>query len=106
MKPPPRVLEEEEPPGVPEEESPGVEEEERCSGPPTSSPSHPMKPTPCARGRSGAAATGAYHLVVRGRRSGAAAAGASHLVARGRSKSPIAVSGLPLHELRMLANYG
>jgi hypothetical protein len=50
MKPPPRVLEEEEPPGVPEEESPGVEEEERCSGPPTSSPSHSMKPTPCARG--------------------------------------------------------
>jgi hypothetical protein len=59
MKPPPCVLkEEEEPPGVlEEEESPGVPEEEkspdveeeRCSGPPTSPPSHPMKPPPSMR---------------------------------------------------------
>jgi hypothetical protein len=47
---PPGVLEEEESPGVPEEEkSPDVEEEERCSGPPTSPPSHPMKPPPSMR---------------------------------------------------------
>jgi hypothetical protein len=40
--------------------------------------------------RSGVAAPGTYHLVVRGRRSGAA---------RGRSKPPVVVSGLPLHDL-------
>jgi hypothetical protein len=39
----------------------------------------------------------ASHLVERGMRSG---------VARGRSKSPIAISDLPLHELRVLANHG
>jgi hypothetical protein len=46
MKPLPSVLEEEEEsPGVlEEEESPGVEEQERCSGPPTSPLSRPMKP--------------------------------------------------------------
>jgi hypothetical protein len=42
MKSPPWVSSSEEPLGVPEEESPGVEE--RCSGPPISPPSHPMKP--------------------------------------------------------------
>jgi hypothetical protein len=52
--------------------------------------------------------TRASHLLhTRERRGGAVAAGASHLMAcrrrsgaaRGRSKSPVAVSGLPLHEL-------
>jgi hypothetical protein len=47
--------------------------------------------------RSGAAVAGASHLVTRGRRSGAAL---------GRSKPPVAVLGLPLYKLRMLANYG
>jgi hypothetical protein len=51
-------------------------------------------------------ATGASHLVAQERRSGVAVIGASHLIARGRRKSPIAVSGLPLHELRMLVNHG
>jgi hypothetical protein len=38
---------------------------------------------------------------------GAAMARASHiLLARGRSEPPVAVSGLPLYELRMLANHG
>jgi hypothetical protein len=50
MKPPPRVSEEEEPLGVlEEEESRGIDEEERCNRPPTSPPSHPMKPPPGAR---------------------------------------------------------
>jgi hypothetical protein len=39
----------------------------------------------------------ASHLLARGRRSGAA---------QGRSEPPVAISGLPLHELRMLANHG
>jgi hypothetical protein len=69
-----------------------------------------------ARGRrSGAAAARASHLLhTCGRRSGAAAARASHLMvqgrrrgaAQGRSKPPVAVSGLPLRELRMLAKHG
>jgi hypothetical protein len=49
------------------------------------------------RGRSGAMTAEASHLVEREMRSG---------VARGRSKSPIVVSGLPLRELRVLANHG
>jgi hypothetical protein len=48
------------------------------------------------RKRSGAAVVGASHLVVRGSRSSAT---------QGRSKPPIAVLGLPLRELRVLANY-
>jgi hypothetical protein len=49
MKPPPRVLEEEEDlAGVPKE-SLGVKGEERCGGPPTSLLSHPMKHPPSAR---------------------------------------------------------
>jgi hypothetical protein len=65
--------------------------------------------------RSSAVVARASHLLhTWGRRSGAMTAGASHLVAwgrrsdaaRGRSKSPVAVSGLPLHELRVLANHG
>jgi hypothetical protein len=38
----------------------------------------------------------ASHLVTQGRRSGAA---------QGRSKSPVAILGLPLHELRVFANH-
>jgi hypothetical protein len=56
----------------------------------------------------------ASHLLARGRRCGVATARASHLlmqgrrngVAQGRSEPPVVVSGLPPHELRMLANYG
>jgi hypothetical protein len=120
---PPHVLEEEEASGVLEEEetSVGVEEEP----PPTSLLSRPSQ-------RSGAAVAGAFHLLhvqgrrsgavaarashllhTLGRRSGAAATGASHLIAwgrrsgeaRGRSKPPIAVLGLPLYELWVLANH-
>jgi hypothetical protein len=49
----------------------------------------------------------------RGSRSDVAAATASHLLtggrsgaARGRSEPPVAVSGQPLHKLRMFANHG
>jgi hypothetical protein len=57
---------------------------------------------------------GTSHLLhTRGRRSGAVVARASHLMARGRrsgasrgrSKPLIVVSGLPLRELRVLANH-
>jgi hypothetical protein len=56
-------------------------------------------PTSCIREEGGAVwvATGASHLLARGRRSSAA---------RGRSEPPIAVLGPPLRELRMLANHG
>jgi hypothetical protein len=72
-----------------EEEASGMSEEEE-ELPPTSPPSRP------SRRRSGVAVARAFHLVTRGRRSGAA---------RGRSKPPIAVLGMPLHELRALANH-
>jgi hypothetical protein len=42
MKPHPYVSEEKEKP-------PGIEEEERCDGPPTSTPSRPIKPPPGTR---------------------------------------------------------
>jgi hypothetical protein len=63
MKPPPRMSEEEEPPGVPEEESPSVEEEEWYDRPPTSPLSRPMKPPPSTRGEEGAVAVRASHLL-------------------------------------------
>jgi hypothetical protein len=94
--------------------SPGIEEEERCGGPPTSPPSRLMKPPPSAREEERPVAVRPSHLLhTRGRRSGVVVAGASHLLARGRrsgvtqgrSEPPIAVSGVLLHELRMLANH-
>jgi hypothetical protein len=55
--------------------------------------------------RSGAATAGASHLLHMRGRSGVATAGAFYLVARGRSKPSIAVSDLPLCELKVLANH-
>jgi hypothetical protein len=86
-----------------------------CGEPPTSPPRVVRWKLLLVRERrSGAAAARTSHLLhTRGRRSDVAAAGASHLLAwgrrrsaaRGRSEPPVALSGLPLHELRMLANH-
>jgi hypothetical protein len=69
----------------------GVSEEEPA---PTSPPSHLSRRR--EEERCGAVAAGSSHLLARGRRSGAA---------QGRSKPLVAVSGLPLRKLRMLANH-
>jgi hypothetical protein len=105
------VSEEEEAPGMSEEEEPPVDIDEEEEPPPTSPQSRLSRrreEKQCGDGctshllhtrgrRSGAMMTGASHLMERGMRSG---------VARGRSKSPIAISDLSLHELRVLANHG
>jgi hypothetical protein len=90
--------EEEEAPSVSEEEAPSVSEEEPPVGIERRS-RHPHLHRVIRVGgerRSGAVAVGASHLHTRGRRSGAV---------QGRSKPLVAISGLPLRELRVLVNH-
>jgi hypothetical protein len=106
--------EEEEPLGMSEEEEEppvGVEEEKEL--PPTSPSNHLMKPPPDVREEEWCGGSWSFPPPAYTReeeRCGSSWSFPPHgarrsSVTRGRSKPPIAVSDLPLHELRVLANH-